>query len=444
MIVESRSARASTPAPRKAGREPVPLAPRNWPGRFEKTLRRLLPLLLMVILLAGADDPTPTGSTTVPSDPIFTALLIDASTVSGRIRQFGPGGKLTLVGERSAERIVALDQLVKLTRDGATPPTLTEGSIVLFPDGDRLRSTTGTSGDEAVELQSYALGDLKVSLDRPLGLVLTMPTDPEALDALLARVREEPRKSEVLWLANGDRMAGGFLGLGTQKLTFQTETGKVELDRAGVVALGFDPALVNYPKPKGPYLELTLADGSRLGVSGARVERGHIVALARLGPTIRVPIAELAQVHVLGGPVEYLSDRADAVAFYESYVGPTRPYRRDATVDGHPLRLAGQVYDRGLGTQSRTLLAYKLRPSDHRVQAIVGLDDRAGPLGNAVFRVLVDKRVAFVSPPMSARDTPRSIDIDVSGARSLILVTEFGERGEVRDLADWIEARLIR
>ena len=86
-------------------------------------------------------------------------------------------------------------------------------------------------------------------------------------------------------------------------------------------------------------------------------------------------------------------------------------------MDGHPLRLAGQGYDRGLGTQSRTLLAYRLAPGDRRFQALVGLDDSAGALGSVVFRVLVDDQERFVSPPMSVRDTPKSIDIDLTGAK---------------------------
>ena len=45
---------------------------------------------------------------------------------------------------------------------------------------------------------------------------------------------------------------------------------------------------------------------------------------------------------------------------------------------------------------------------------------------------------------MSVRDTPKPIDIDLTGAKVLILVTEFGERGEIRDFADWVEARIIR
>ena len=69
-------------------------------------------------------------------------------------------------------------------------------------------------------------------------------------------------------------------------------------------------------------------------------------------------------------------------------------------------QLGGQPYDRGLGTQSRTLLAYRLKPGDRRFQALVGVDDRAGPLGSVVFRVLVDGKSRFTTPPMSARDTP--------------------------------------
>jgi len=127
-----------------------------------------------------------------------------------------------------------------------------------------------------------------------------------------------------------------------------------------------------------------------------------------------------------------------------SYVGPTRPYHRDAAVTGHPLRVAGQTFDHGLGTQSRTLLAYRLAPGDRRFQTLVGLDDRAGPQGSVVFRVLLDGREKFASPPMSVRDAPKAIDVDVAGAKVLILVTEFGPRGDVRDYADWIEARIIR
>jgi hypothetical protein len=392
----------------------------------------------------GADDPKPAPPAV--AGPVFTATLTDAKTAAGRLRQLGgPEGKVTLVDEEGAEHSWPLKDVVKLSRNGDPPQGTAEGQLVLFPDGDRLHvGSIGTTTETTLDVKAEGLGDLKLPLEAPLGLVLNPPGEADAAEELIGRARREPRKAEVLWLANGDRMDGGFLGIGPQTIQFQPEAGKLEVNRSGVLAVGFDPKLVAYPMPKGDWLELTLDDGTRLGVSEARVEQGVVFAKARFGLPIRLGVERLARVHARTGSVAYLSDREADAERYTGYIGPVRPYRRDLTVDGHPFRLGGEPFDHGVGTTSKTILAYKLAPGDRRFQALVGLDDRAGPLGNAVFRVLVDSRERFASPPMSARATPRPVDVDVAGAKVLFLVTEFGDRGDVRDLADWVEARLVR
>ena len=405
-------------------------------------LSRAVALSALLTLPAAAE---PAADATVASDPVFTALKVDGGTVSGRIRQLGPRGELTLVTDAGPEVVLPLDTLVKLSRDNPGTTPTPEAPAVLFPGGDRLyRTTIGATNETSLEVHSYLLGKLAIPLDSVLGLVLALATDSDALDDLLVRVRNEPRASEVVWLANGDKLAGSLLGLTDKAVEFQPGAAAIKLDRAGVVGVGFDPAQVVYLSPRSGLLELTLSDGSRLGVSGARVEQGHVLAETRFGAPVKVPLADLARVYPRTPSVVYLSERAVAGAQYVPYVGPTRPYRRDATVEGHPLRLSGQEFERGLGTQSRTLLAYRLEPGDKRFQARIGLDDRAGPLGSVVFRVLLDKKEVYLSPPLAARDAPRSIDIDVSGSKALFLITEFGERGGVRDFADWAEARLIR
>ena len=414
--------------------------------------KALLPRMALVLaLMAGAvrtsraeAADTFQGSGTVPSDPVFAALRTDRTTVAGRIRQISPK-EITIVPPEGGAQVVPFGRLVKLTRGDVPLPCVPDGSLVLFPNGDRLsRTLIGPATETTLEVQSYALGNLAIPLESLLGLVLSPPSDSDALDALLSRVRTEPRPSEVLWLANGDRLTGLLQGIDDKKIRFQASDAPIDLDRAGIVAVGFDPALVIYPQPKGDYLELTMGDGSRLGVTDARLEQGQVVATTRFGATIRLALGELAQVHARTASVAYLSERRADADQYVAYLGPTRPYRRDSNVEGHPIRLAGQTFDRGLGTQSRTLLAYRLAPGDRRFQALVGLDDSAGPLGSVVFRVLVDGRERFATPPMSVRDTPRTIDLDVSEAKLIILDTEFGERGEVRDFADWAEARIIR
>ncbi len=404
---------------------------------------------LMIACLGFAACPPESaadGPVSIPSDPQFTALKTDGTTVSGRIRRIDIGGGVSLSVDNSEHLVtIPAGSLVKLSRDGGTSLATGEGSTVLYPGGDRLaRCGIGPAGETTIEVQSEALGTLAIPLDSILGLVLIAPPDADAAFALESRIREEPRATEVLWLGNGDRLEGGLLALGDKTVAFQPTTGKVILDRSGIVALGFDPKLVAYPKPSGPYLELAFIDGSRLGVTSLQLDGGHIAATTRFGQPIKLPLGELASVYSRNGSVVYLSELEPAGVKYVGYLGPTRELRRDQAVDGQPLRLAGKVYDRGLGMQSRSYVLYRLPPEAKRFQALVGLDDRAGPLGSVVFRVVVDKDERFATAPLTARDAPQAVDVDVSGARTLVLVTDFGERGEVRDHADWVEARLIR
>jgi hypothetical protein len=56
----------------------------------------------------------------------------------------------------------------------------------------------------------------------------------------------------------------------------------------------------------------------------------------------------------------------------------------------------------------------------------------------------VNQKERFKSEPLSNRDAPQAIDVDISDGKFLILDTGFGDRGNVRDLADWVEARIVR
>jgi hypothetical protein len=404
-----------------------------------------IPILFSALFIL-AIRPCRAGDTPVAGDPVFAALLVDGSEVKGRIRQFSPEGDIILVTPEGSEKTLPASTIVRLLREGLTQSLAPEPSAILFPGGDRLyRTAIGSATDTTLEVQSYSLdGKLSIPLESILGLLFAQANDVETLDAEVAGIRNEPRTSEVLWLANGDKQSGSFLGLSDKTVEFQSGKTDLKLDRGAVVALGFDPKLVVYPRPSGVYFELTLADGSRLGVSGPRLDQGHVVATSRFGARLKIKLGELTRIHPMSASVVYLTERATAGESYEAYVGQPRTYRRDSSVEGHTFRLSGQEFDRGIGTESRTMVAYRLEPDDKRFQALVGLDDRAGPLGNVVFRVLVDRKERFRSPPMSVRDAPKAVNLDLTGAKSLILITEFGERGGVRDLADWVEARIIR
>ena len=403
-------------------------------------------VLILLLCPAWVDDPAP-----IPSDPVFRAFRTDGTTARGRIRQVGPEGRL-LLSDDASDVAIPLASLVRLVREGEPPAATPEGSLALFPGGDRLRAQVGNSTDTAFEILPPAQmahspldGPITIPIDAPLALLLIPGSDPDAQESLLLKLRDDPRRSEVLLTTNDDRIIGGFLGLGATKVGFEREGGPPEVDRARVAAIEFDPKLARYPEPEGVSLEFTFLDGSRLGAASCRVESGRIVLATRFGGTLRAPLASLAEVRVIGGAVEYLADREPAGHEFVGYLGAHRgAFGRDRTADGRRIRLGGRPYDRGLGTEPRTLLAYRLGPKDRRFQATVGLDDRAGELGSVVFRVLVNGEERLATPPMTSRDAPREVDLDLTGARVLILATEFGDGGDVQDSADWADARIIR
>jgi hypothetical protein len=162
------------------------------------------------------------------------------------------------------------------------------------------------------------------------------------------------------------------------------------------------------------------------------------------GVEIDAPVDRIATCYALHERIVYLSDREAAREVTVAYVGPARPVQTNQSVFGNPITVNGRQFLRGLGTQSRSLLAYPLQPGDDRFQARIALDDLAGPLGNVVFRVLVDGEERYASPPVTSGIDPIAVDVDVSGGQFLILATEFGQGGGIRDYAAWIDARLIR
>lgn len=399
------------------------------------------PLLLAV--LGAASSGGRAGEPPAAVEPVFEVLEVDGRVSSGRITAVA-ADRVGVAPADGPNREIPLTALVKLSREDGRGRVV-EGADVVLPDGDRLVNVIiGPATDAAVDVHSYALGKMSVPLDAVLGLIMTPPTDAEALDRLWQRIRTEPRASEVVWLGNGDRIAGTLLGIDDRVVRIQVQGKPMEIDRAGITAIGFDPALTAYDRPKTSYFEATLVDGSRLGIVDFKLEKNQVSAVTRFGVRLRFPLADVVGLVSRTSTVDYLTERTVDGHSYVSYLGPVRPYRIDAAVDGRPFQLGGRRYERGLGAQSRTLLAYKLKPGDRRFQALVGVDDRAGPLGNVVFRVMVDDQTRYTSPPMTARDAPRPIDVDLAGAKLLILITEFGERGDVRDLADWIEPRIVR
>jgi alpha-galactosidase len=117
----------------------------------------------------------------------------------------------------------------------------------------------------------------------------------------------------------------------------------------------------------------------------------------------------------------------------------------NASVEGHPLRIAGKTYERGIGTHASSDFLIDLDGGAERFEALVGIDDEVG--GNAAasvaFQVLVDGKRVWESGVVRAGQEPRAASVPLEGAKHLRLVVTDAGDGIHYDHADWADGRVL-
>jgi hypothetical protein len=115
--------------------------------------------------------------------------------------------------------------------------------------------------------------------------------------------------------------------------------------------------------------------------------------------------------------------------------------RRNASVQGNPIRIGSRIFSRGLGTHSNSMMVYKLGGRYRRFTAYVGADKEV--IGNTVvFEVLGDGRKLWESGVMTVNDEAKRVDLDISGIDKLELRVGDAGDGINADHADWADAIL--
>ena len=195
---------------------------------------------------------------------------------------------------------------------------------------------------------------------------------------------------------------------------------------------------------------IVLADGSRLTVD-ALVGKGGTLGIGSVtGFTAFIPETAMISLTVLGGKATYLADLKPKQTKSEPYLGVAWPPIANRSVKGNPLRLDSKLdihtYDRGLGTHAKTTLEYDLSDQYRRFEAVVGIDATTGKLGRVPVQILVDGKQQPIEgvAELRAELGPIAIAIDVSKAKTLTLIVDFGPLGDANADVNWCDARLIR
>ena len=117
--------------------------------------------------------------------------------------------------------------------------------------------------------------------------------------------------------------------------------------------------------------------------------------------------------------------------------------RKNKSLDGNSLTVAGKTFERGLGTHAVGSLTILTGGGALSFSASVGVDDevKRNAKASVEFRVVGDGKVLWTSGVMRAGDVAKPLSVDLSGVKKLELVTGDAGDGHQSDHADWADAK---
>jgi hypothetical protein len=401
---------------------------------------------LAAALLLGAWADAPARAAGAPAFVLHTAAGKD---VIGNLAGLGPDWAVRLGGAGHTPG----EEVVSLRRAGSDLPSPPAGEQLVFANGDRVAGKVlNLKGDD---LLFRAIDDAQKEWRVPLSALSVIRLaggDATGRAADLRRLAAGQRRQDVVHLNNGDLLEGELTALDPdQGLRLAVGDKKVSVEADKVAAIALNTALTRRPRPKGPYGHLVLADGSRLALASAASDGEVVTGKTLFGLPVRVPLAQVVALDVYRGRAVYLSDLKPKDEQYRPYLpGDRLHYVRDGSAldgaaAGGELRLPDGTHDKGLGLRGGMRLTYDLGGGYRRFEALVGLD-RTARNGSVRVGVLVDGKPRDLggANELTWANGPRRLAVDVTGARELTLVVDFGRRGSVRDNVDWADARLVK
>ena len=266
---------------------------------------------------------------------------------------------------------------------------------------------------------------------------------------------KKPSDNDTLYIIKGGQLfrhAGTILGITDERVPFLIGGEMINVKREKIVGIRWaDKPLAGQAEKRA---EIVDTAGNAFAVESInQFGNGKLAIQSCVGMAVALPIEAISRMDwFVGKPEIYYLDemsfeQVKRTPFIEIPGGVDlvdRYYRlrKNQSVFGSPLILDGKRYERGLSTVSRTLLTLRLPEGARRFQAIAGIDDEVRPLGNVELVVQADDREIYRGP-ITGKDKPVSLDLDVKNAARLTILVDFGENTDTADHFDLVNARII-
>lgn len=359
----------------------------------------------------------------------------EGDAIEARSVEWKGGNVVRVTSSDDATREIAADQIAHIDVIPARPSAAPAGPWQMWTRGGTRLSGDISGGNENALLFVHAqLGELRVPIER-LDVVHRRGRAPDPAAG------PRPEQDEIR-LANGDVDRGLVASLSEMNITLLSgaDERKVPWRVVGSVRFTSPPATPNASSPA----TLNLADGDRIAAEAFRLGDGVVAAETADASAVRFPLAALARVELPGGRRVWLSEfpveKVETTPFFTTAWPPVM----NQSIAGGPLRVDGQTYEKGLGLHSACRLVWTLEGGFSRLTGRIAIDDSGGPWSDADVTVRVDGAPVAHFPGLRHREPPRELNVDLAGAKQLVIEVGFGRNGDVQDRVSLVNAQLQR
>ncbi|OYW18459.1 MAG: hypothetical protein B7Z55_10595, partial [Planctomycetales bacterium 12-60-4] len=261
-----------------------------------------------------------------------------------------------------------------------------------------------------------------------------------------AKLSRAPSGQDTVRFLTGDDLAGELVGIDGGLVEFEASLGRTKLDQRRLRALSLDPDLAVTPVLPAMRWVAVFRDGSRCTAKQLLPRDDFTLQLIPLtGEPFFIPWYDVARLCRFDATLLPLSERAPAEVAYTPFLQGAVDVERNANIQRQPLSVRGREYVSGIGMTSRMAATYAIEPEDEAFRALVALDDLALDKGSVTFHIDVDGKNVWSSPVINGQSAPLPTPvIDLQGKQRFTLRVDFGESGDVADIADWCDAQILR
>ncbi|MBA72541.1 MAG: hypothetical protein CMO73_07690 [Verrucomicrobiales bacterium] len=365
-------------------------------------------------------------------------ITLEGEVVEGKVESISSGG---LVRIKDLE--LPLDGLRSIIPDKRSEVTdHSEGKVILIC-GSEFSASQIRLIDEAIVFNSPGIGNVEVPIDAVRALRFGKLRRGSRFQKGLLNW-EATKEVDSIFISGGSELQevdglieeidGNFLVFDRdQKL--QT----VPLNRAYGVVLA-SPLLKENERPA---CVLSLIGGTRIKADIEAFDGKMIEINLVEDVNMKVSWELVKRIGLKSARLEYLSDLDVLKEVIRPVIAFKRPWQRDLTVTGLPIKIKDQIYDRGLGFSSGTYVTFPNEGPYDLFIAEIGIDDDTLGRGDCEFVVRGGSQELF-RKRVRGGDPAQLIKVDITGHDQVTLEVDPGEDLDIADHADWADACFLQ